>query len=123
VRWGGGVGGFGKRNDRRHKINIRLNCAAVGTRIRGRSVTPRMKKTEGGRIWVTTSSRVSLEGGTHVVGYEARSHTLVPSVARPFCQPHRWRSRQGDWPPDFRCFESAVQSYINKIHCVINIFN
>jgi hypothetical protein len=36
----GAGGGFGKRDDRRHKINIPLKCATVGTRICGRSVPP-----------------------------------------------------------------------------------
>jgi hypothetical protein len=34
-----------------------------------------------GFLELTFVSLVSVEGGTHVVGYEDRSHTLVPSVA------------------------------------------
>jgi hypothetical protein len=80
-RWWWWWCGFGKRDDRRPKINICLNCGH--TNSWEECPPPPDEVAEGGRIRVATSSLASVKGGTHVDGYEARSHTFVPSVARP----------------------------------------
>ena len=67
--------GFGKRDDRRHKINIRLKCAAVSRRIRWTSVTLRTKKTEEGHIRVAAST---LWMGVHTTSVMKPGHTTWP---------------------------------------------